>query len=141
MILRFLKTCSSLKYQKAVLKFIFQTAFFMSIFGVNVFAQTAAKNTPPVFKLHVVKEPLQFDPALLTSGNGQFLFGQIFANLYRYDQDLQWTADLATKCYVSKNGKLLTCILFFILAFFLAAKTWQISGCNQRFPNLRENRR
>ncbi len=111
MILRFLKTCSSLKYQKAVLKFIFQTAFFMSIFGVNVFAQTAAKNTPPVFKLHVVKEPLQFDPALLTSGNGQFLFGQIFANLYRYDQDLQWTADLATKCYVSKNGKLLTCIL------------------------------
>lgn len=68
-----------------------------------------AKN-PAAFRLHLSQEPTNLDPNRQNSSNSSYLLGNLYRNIFRYDNSAGLTPDLGEKCVRSANGDL-TCTL------------------------------
>ncbi len=68
-----------------------------------------SKITPKKFRLHLVKEPLSLDPQHVKSGASNYLLGNLYRNLFKYNEQDELIVDLAESC--SQKKQTLTCIL------------------------------
>lgn len=71
--------------------------------------EQSSKITPRKFRLHLVKEPTSLDPQMAKSGASNYLLGNLYRNLFKYNEKDELVFDLADSCTQKKQT--LTCTL------------------------------
>ena len=70
-------------------------------------------NKPPIFRFHLLGEPMDLDPAHLSGASGSYLLYNLYRSLYRYRPGMglvpdgakacHWQGPLKLTCYLEKN--------------------------------------
>ncbi len=71
--------------------------------------ELSSKITPRKFRLHLAKEPTSLDPQSVKSGASNYLLGNLYRNLFKYDENDELAPELAESCHLKKLT--LTCVL------------------------------
>jgi oligopeptide transport system substrate-binding protein len=73
-------------------------------------AAESEKSPPPVFRMHVSKEPADLDPHVQNSSGGSYLLQNLFRNFFSFRDDKGLVPDLAESCK-RVGEKILVCRL------------------------------
>lgn len=85
-------------------------SLFFSFVLIFSAAPLFAKPAETPFRLHLSQEPTNLDPNRQSGSNASYLLGNLYRNIFRYDNQAGLTPELGEKCVRAKNGDL-TCTL------------------------------